>query len=147
MRLYLVRWPDGAATVLGADSLEHAVELIDDVDQPNECEVVPLDRLWLTMRPSVDLAEGPLTLCHRPSVEIDSQHEILSAAFPVLSRVVEGAQREADDGDIIEEDIELGEWREASSIEANRILAPSPEFKKVLARRLDALSARAETDD
>jgi hypothetical protein len=58
--LYLARWPDGAATVLSAQSLEHAVDRIDERYDPTH---------------------GPLVLlCHRPTLEIDSQREIVASA-------------------------------------------------------------------
>jgi hypothetical protein len=147
-RLYLARWPDGATTVLSAESLEHAVDLIDEIDNPQECEVVPFDgNLWLTLRPSDDPANGPLVLCHRPTIEIDSQREIVAAAFPVLSKLVEGAQRETDDGDIIDEDIDPERWREAKAIEADRILAPSSGFREAIEHWWDALGPNAEPHD
>jgi hypothetical protein len=131
--LYVARWPDGAATVFSAESLKHAVELIDTINSPHECEVVPLaGELWLTLRPADDLAGGPLVLCHRPTIEIDSQREILAVAFPVLSRIVEGAQHVTDSDDIIDEHVDPARWLEARAIEADRILALSPEFRDAI---------------
>lgn len=128
-RLYLARWPDGTATIFSAMSFEHAVDRIDEVGDPGECEVVALDDdLWLTMRPSDDPEESMLALCRRPIAEIDSQPAIVAAAFPVLSKLVEASKR--DDGD--ERDIDPNQWRQLKDMEADRILAPSPRVKEAI---------------
>jgi hypothetical protein len=147
-RLYIARWPDGTATVFTAQSMEHAVDRIDEIDEPQECEVVPFDAdLWLTFRPSVDPAEGPLMLCHRPVVEIDSQRNIIAAAFPVISQVVASAHRETEDGDLVDEDIDPMRWRDAIAMEADRILSPSPEFKEAIEGWWNALGRSVERGD
>jgi hypothetical protein len=125
--------------------LEHAVDRVDEIDEPHECEVVPFEAdLWLTFRPSDDPAAGPLMLCHRPVVEIDSQRNIIAKAFPVISQVVESAHRETGDGDIVDEDIDRVRWRDAVAMEADRLLSPSLEFKDAIEDWWDTLGARAE---
>jgi len=147
--LYVARWPDGTATVFTAYSMEHAVDRIDEIDEPGECEVTPFDaHLWLTFRPTpLDPANGPLILCHRPEREVDSQSDIIATAFPVISQVVESAQHKGDDGDTIEDDIDPVRWRDAVAIEADRILAPSAELKEAIDDWWDALGPRAELPD
>lgn len=128
-RLYLARWPDGTATIFSAECFEHAVDRIDEIGDPQECEVVPFDGdLWLTLKPSDDPAQGLLALHRRPALEVDSQQEIVSAAFPVLSNLVEASSR--DEGD--DRDINPEQWREASQIETDRILAPSPRLREAI---------------
>jgi hypothetical protein len=148
-RLYIARWPDGTATVFTAHSMEHAVDRIDEIGEPGLCEVAELGAdLWLTFRPSPRNPEdGPLMLCYRPVVEIDSQQDIIAAAFPVVSQVIESAQHAADDGEVVEEDIDPVRWRDAVAIEADRILAPSPELKDAIDDWWDALGPRAELPD
>lgn len=147
-RLYVARWPDGTATVFTAQSMEHAVDRVDEIDEPQECEVVPFEGdLWLTFRPSDDPAAGPLMLCHRPVVEIDSQRNIIATAFPVISQVVESAHRETDDGDVVDEDIDPVRWRDAVAMEADRILFPSPEFKEAIEEWWNTLGRSTERND
>lgn len=129
--------------------MEHAVDRIDEIDEPGECEVAPFDAdLWLTFRPSPkDPADGPLMLCHRPVREIDSQRDIIAAAFPVISQVIESAVHKTEDGDTVEDDIDPEQWRTAVAMEADRILAPSPELKEAIEDWWDALGPRAELPD
>jgi len=88
-----------------------------------------------------------LILCHRPVIEIDSQRDIIAAAFPVISQVIESAHRETEDRDIVEEDVDPAQWRTAVAMEADRILAPSPELKEAIEQWWDALGPRAELPD
>jgi hypothetical protein len=146
--LYIARWPNGTATVFTADSFEHAVDRVDEIGEPHECEVVPFEGdLWLTFRPSADPANSPLTLCHRPLVEIDSQRNIIATAFPVISQVIESAHRETEDGDVVDEDVDPARWRDAAAIEGDRILAPSAEFKEAIENWWDAFGRRADSPD
>lgn len=139
VRLYLARWPDGTATIFSAESFEHAVDRIDEIGDPQECEVVPFDGdLWLTLKPSDDLASGLLALHRRPALEVDSQQEIVAVAFPVLSKVVEASSHDGDD----ERDIDPEQWREASQVEADRILAPSPRLREAIEDWWDGLVPR-----
>lgn len=132
-RLYVARWPGGTVTLLAAESLEHAADLIDEVDDAAACEVVPLaGPLWLSMRAAADPSDGPLALVHQPTREIDSQEAIVEAALPVLHRVIAGARRETPDGDIDEEPIDVDAWRAARALEDDRILSPSPEWKATI---------------
>ena len=147
-RLYVARWPDGTATLFTAQSLEHAVDRVDEIDEPQECEVVPFDGdLWLTFRPSTDPADSPLILCHRPELEIDSQRHIISTSFPVISQVIESAHRETEDGDVVDEDIDPLRWRDAIAIEGDRILSPSTDFKQAIDDWWKGLAARARTSE
>jgi hypothetical protein len=125
-RLFVARWPSGITTLISADSLEDAFVLLDDVDDPGSCEVTPyVGNLWLTVRPSDDPAKGLLDLCHRPEREIDSQRDLIDIAYPVLSQLLEAAERATEDGDTIEIPIAPSRWVEATAIEADRILASS----------------------
>ncbi len=143
-RLYLARWPTGAVTLLAASSMEHAADLLDQVDNAKECELVPFDgELWLTMRPADEPSEGPLALHYRPALEIDSQGEIIEKAFPVLHKVIVAAQRETADGDSYDEPIDREEWSAAKEIEIDRILSPSPEWKAAVERWWDGLGPPA----
>jgi hypothetical protein len=100
--LYVARWPDGTATVFTAHSMEHAVDRIDEIDEPGECEV---------------------------------------------AQIVESAHRMTDDGETVEEDIDPVRWRDAVAMEANRILAPSPDLKHAIDDWWDALGPRATSPD
>lgn len=143
--LYVARWPDGTATVFTAESLGHAVDLIDEIGNPQECEVVPFDAgLWLTFKPSEDLTQGLLTLCRRPTVEIDSQSAIVAIAYPVLAKLIDDAEREAEDDDI-DDVIDGDRWSDAASIEVERILAPSSEWREAFEAWWDALGPNNST--
>jgi len=144
-RLYLARWPSGAVTLLSANSLEQAADLLDQVDNPKECEVVPFDgELWLTMRPADDPSGGPLALHQRATLEIDSQETIVEKAFPVLHELIERSHRETDDGDTYDEPIDVEAWRDAGAIERDRILAPSPEWKAAVEEWWEAMGGARE---
>lgn len=147
-RLYLVRWPDGAATVLSASSLEHAADLIDEVDNASECEVSPFEgELWLTFRPAADPIAGPLALDHRPTLEIDSQAAIVADAFPVLGRVLDASTAETAEGDHLDVPVDADGWSAAAAMERERILAPSPEWKAAVERWWEALGAAPDSED
>lgn len=149
-RLYLARWPTGVVTLLSAHSLEHAADLLDQVDNANECEVVPFDGdLWLTMRPADEPAAGLFVLVQRATLEIDSQAEIVERAFPVLHRLIEQSHRTTEDGDTYDEPIPIEAWREAVEMERDRILAPSSEWKAAVAQWGASLAGppRDEPDD
>jgi hypothetical protein len=135
-------------TLLGAESLEHAAELLDQVDNAGECEVVPFDgELWLTMRPAGDPSHGLLVLDHRPTLEVDSQEEIVAHAFPVLHQLVVSAQLETPDGDVEDEPIDVAAWQAGSALENDRILAPSAEWKAAVERSWNELAPPATGDD
>jgi hypothetical protein len=130
-RLYLARWPDGTVTLLSGLSLEHVVDQLDQVGDAGAAEVVPFERdLWLTFRPSNDPEAGLLTLTHQPTAEIDSQADVVELSFPVLHRLVAAATIEHDDGDHEDVPIQPAAWNEALAIEHERILSPSPEWRR-----------------
>lgn len=132
-RLYLARWPDGTVTLLSGTSLEHVVDQLDAVGDAATCEVVPFERdLWLTFRPADGPDTGPLVLAPDPTSEIDSQADIVELAFPVLHRLVTSATIEHDDGDSEDVPIEREAWNEATAIERERILSPSPTWRSAI---------------
>ena len=147
-RLYLARWPTGAVTLLAAESLEQVADLLDQVDDAAECEVVPYDgELWLTMQPASDPEAGPLALVHRPTLEVDSQEEIVEKAYPVLHRLIESARREMADGDVVDEPIAVDAWLDARRMEQDRILAPSPQWKAAVEQWWNAMGGVPPKDD
>jgi len=85
---------------------------------------------------------SPIALHRRPTPEIDSQHEIVAVAFPVLSKLVEASLR--DEGD--EQDINPEQWREASQIEADRILAPLQRLREAIEDWWDGLAPAPESE-
>jgi hypothetical protein len=65
----------------------------------------------------------------------------------VISQVIESAHHETEGGDIVEKHIDPEQWRTAVAMEADRILAPSPELKEAVEQWWDALGPRAELPD
>lgn len=147
-RLYLARWPSGAVSVLSAESMDQVVDHLDQVTDASECEVVPFDGdLWLTMGPADDPSVSPLSLLHRPTLEIDSQEAIIEKAFPVLHKVIEASRHETADGDHEDEPIDSEGWRAAKGMERDRILSPSPEWKAAITAWWQGLDPTNQSDD
>lgn len=140
-RVFVARWPNGSVTVLSAETAEHAADLLDQVGNAGRCEVTPLDGwLWLTFQPASDPnPDGPLALVHRPKIEVDAQAQIVKAAYPVLARIVDRAKTD-------EAPIDVSVWAAAVTMERERILAPSAEWKEAVGDSWDAL-APPRTDD
>lgn len=147
-RLYLARWPSGAVTVLSAESMDQVADHLDQVADASECEVVPFDGdLWLTMGPADDPSGGPLSLLHRPTLEIDSQEAIIEKAYPVLHKLIEASPTETADGDHDDEPIDLEAWQAARAMERDRILSPSPVWKRAITEWWQGLDPTNRKDD
>lgn len=95
-RLYLARWPDGTVTILSAECFEHAVDRIDRIDQIGDASARGRSaRRRVADHAGVGRSEAGSAPALDPASEIDSQREIMSLAFPVLSRLVEATDPSA----------------------------------------------------